>query len=124
MKKELSPEWSAEQKAAGERARQAWEEFFSAEKEIPEPPHVKGLRETEVVEILARHETKLLRYPNVIGVAPGIRTKRGKPTGERCVTVYVERKIPRGDLGDGEILPREIEGIPVDVVEVGKVEVL
>jgi hypothetical protein len=36
----------------------------------------------------------------------------------------VERKIPRAKLDKSEILPSEIEGIPVDVVEVGKVETL
>ncbi len=65
-----------------------------------------------------------MRYPNVVGVAPGVRMVQGKPTGERCLVVYVERKIPRTKLKEDEILPREIEGVPVDVVEVGRVDAL
>jgi hypothetical protein len=33
-------------------------------------------------------------------------------------------KNPKSKLKKGEILPRKIEGVPVDVVEVGKVEPL
>lgn len=80
--------------------------------------------ERRIAEVRARHETELLRYPNVVGVAEGIRTRQGKPTGERCLIVYVERKVPRGQLEGREILPSEIEGVPVDVVEVGRVEPL
>ncbi len=127
MKKDLKPNWSKEQKEAGERIKQAWEEFFSAaetEKETSELPHLNRAEELRVAEIRARHETELLRYPNAVGVAEGIRTKRGKPTGEPCIVVYVERKIPRAKLEKSEILPSDIEGIPVDVVEVGIVEAL
>ena len=37
---------------------------------------------------------------------------------------YVEKKIPRSKLDKSAILPSDIEGIPVDVVEIGKVEAL
>ena len=127
MKKELKPSWSKKQQAAGEQMRRAWEEFFStAEKaeETSEPPLLSRPEEQKIAAIRARHEAELMRYPNVVGVAEGIRTKRGKPTGEPCLVVYVERKIPKSKLRKSEILPRKIEGIPVDVVEVGKVEPL
>lgn len=125
MKTELKPSWSKEQQAAGEQVRQAWEEFFSAaEEETPEQLLLGRPEEQRIVAIQARHETELLGYPNVVGVASGIRTKGGKPTGERCLVIYVERKIPRDKLGEREILPSEIEGIPVDVVEAGRVEPL
>ena len=65
-----------------------------------------------------------MRYPNVIGVADGICTKPGKPTGEPCLVVVVERKIPPAKLAKDAILPDRIEGVPIDVVEVGKIEAL
>jgi hypothetical protein len=65
-----------------------------------------------------------MSYPNVVGVADGIKAKRGEPTGERCLVVLVKRKLPKSKLGKTEILPREIEGVPIDVVEVGKIEPL
>lgn len=65
-----------------------------------------------------------MRYPNVVGVGEGICTKRGKPTGERCLVVFVERKVPPAKLAKDESLPSRIEGVSVDVVEVGKIEAL
>lgn len=65
-----------------------------------------------------------MRYPNVVGVADGVGMRAGKPTGEDCIVVYVERKVPKSKLEKGEVLPRRIEGVLVDVVEVGRVEPL
>ena len=127
VKQELEPSWSEEQQAAGKQLRDAWEEYFTAAETAEEPSErllLSRAEELRIAEVRARHETELLRYPNVVGVAEGIRTKGGKPTGEPCLVVYVERKIPRAKLDKSEILPREIEGIPVDVVEVGRVEAL
>jgi len=127
VKKELEPRWSKEQKEAGEQARQAWEDYFSEAETAEEPFEQDLLRppgDPRMAEIRAKHEAKLLRYPNVVGVAEGTRTKEGKPTGEPCLVVYVERKVPPGELDDSGILPTEIEGIPVDVVEIGEVEAL
>lgn len=126
MKRQLEPSWSEEQQAAGVRLRQAWEEYFSAAEAAEEPPEppLGQAEQLRIAEIRGRHEAELLRYPNVVGVAEGIRTKGGKPTGETCLVVYVERKVPRDELDESEILPSEIEGIPVDVVEAGRVEPL
>lgn len=74
--------------------------------------------------IQARHQATLMGYPNVIGVATGTRSRGGQPTGERCLVVYVTRKVPRSALSPAQILPTEIEGVPVDVVEVGEVRPL
>jgi hypothetical protein len=126
MKQELKPNWPDDQRAAGERFRQAWDDFFSANPPggSSEQLFPAGTGPSKISEIRARHESELLRYPHVVGVSEGIRTKQGKPTGEHCLVVLVERKIPAGELDRGELLPDEVEGIPVDVVEVGKLEPL
>jgi hypothetical protein len=77
-----------------------------------------------LVEVRARHERELLRYPNVVGVTTGVRQRQGAPTGEPCLVVLVERKLPPDQLGPGELLPSEIEGVPVDVVESGSIRPL
>lgn len=126
MKKELKPDWTKEQKEAGKRITQAWEEYFSeaeAKGEIPESPSLT-IEESRIAEIRARHEAELLRFPNAVGLDVGIRIKQGKPTGQRCLVVYVEKKVPLDKLEESEVLPRDIEGIPVDVVEIGRVEAL
>jgi hypothetical protein len=81
-------------------------------------------RGRKLSDVRARHEDELLRYPNVVGVATGTRTRRGEPTEEACLVVYVERKVPAESLASGELLPAEIEGVPVDVVATGPIEPL
>lgn len=106
---------------------QVWDQFFS-EKEATEKGHALPLsgqsKDHRLSTILSQHEAALMNFPNVIGVAEGIRTKGGKPTGESCLVVYVSRKIPKSKLRKKEILPREVDGLPIDVVEVGRVEPL
>ena len=58
---------------------------------------------------------------NVVGVGVGYRYQQGKPTGTLALVVMVRRKVPRHELAPQDILPTEIEGIPVDVREVGEV---
>jgi hypothetical protein len=127
MKKELHPSWSKQEQLEGERMRQMWEEFVPAAQQTGEasgPLLSKLADEQRLSTVLARHQAALMSYPNVVGVADGIKTKRGEPTGERCLVVLVKRKLPKSKLRKTEILPREIEGVPIDVVEVGKIEPL
>jgi len=126
MERELTPKWSDEERAAGERSGDAWEDFFASGED--EPQHggsPLGADEArKVSDVRARYEDELLRYPNVVGVATGIRKTKGKPTGEPCLVIYVERKVPADALASNEVLPAEIEGVLVDVVEAGRVEPL
>jgi hypothetical protein len=80
--------------------------------------------DASLAAVQARHQSRLLAYPNVVAVSTGTRTKGGQPTGERCLVVYVTRKLPRSALTETQILPTQIEGVPVDVVEVGEVRPL
>src|SRR5262245_19551339 len=120
MRRDLTPIWSAEQKAAGDRMREAWEEFF---RRAParEPAEPLAGQDARLLDVRTRHEADLMRYPNVVGVADGVRMRGGKPTGQRSIIVYVERKVPPTDLPQRDLLPQEIEGIPVDVVETGRI---
>jgi hypothetical protein len=121
------PQWTDEQIEAGDKNRQAWEEYFSAAepgKAGADPYNLKGEDAVKAAEIRARYEAELLRYPNVVAVGEGIQTKRGKPTGRSCIVVFVERKLPPDKLGEDELLPEELEGIPVDVVEAGRIVAL
>jgi hypothetical protein len=77
-------------------------------------------RQAEVAAVHARRERELLRYPNVVGVAGGMCTRGGESSEEPCLLIFVERKVPESELEPGGILPREIDGVPVDVVEAGR----
>ena len=122
MNDNLEVTWSEQERAEGERHRDAWEEFFSSmesENPTPESSLTEDTERPRIAEVLARYERELLQYPNVVGVAPGILTKQGKPTAEPCIVVYVQRKIPLGKLSTSETLPRKLDGIALDVVEIG-----
>jgi hypothetical protein len=75
-----------------------------------------------IADVRARHEAELMRYPNVVGVADGIATRGGEPTGEQSIVVYVSKKVPASELAADAVLPTEIDGVRVDVVETGLIE--
>jgi hypothetical protein len=124
MKKVLKPAWSKEAVAAAARSFERWDAFFA--KRGPEAARGEALpaSDARIAAVQARHEAELLRYPNVVAVAAGFRTRRGAPTSDPCLVVYVQRKVPARRLAAGERLPKQIEGVPIDVVEVGGIETL
>lgn len=67
----------------------------------------------------AMHQNELLTKANVIGVGVGERTMRGAGTGETTLVVLVEQKKPLAALAADDIVPSEINGMKVDVLEVG-----
>ena len=71
------------------------------------------------LEVKRRHESELLRKPNVVAVGVGFRTRGGHSTSEVSIVVSVTQKVPAASLKRGEALPTMLEGVPVDVVETG-----
>lgn len=90
MRRDLTPIWSAEQKAGGDQMREAWDEFVrgAPARETAEPLAGQDVR---LLEVRTRHEADLMRYPNVVGVADGVRMTGGEPTRQPSIVVYVER---------------------------------
>lgn len=125
MKKVLKPMWSDEEVAAAARAFDRWSAFFAGRVEgaADAAPHAPlSTQDARIADVLARHEAALLRRRNVVAVAAGFRTRGGVPTDERCLVVYVRRKVPARQLAAVDRLPRQIERVPIDVVEIGPVE--
>src|SRR5262245_57274345 len=56
---------------------------------------------------------------NVVGVGIGEKIVEGKPTGLRCLKFFVRVKYPLAQLASRDRLPRQADGLPVDVEEVG-----
>lgn len=71
--------------------------------------------------VRAEHEEDLLSKPNVVGVGIGIVHRAGKSTSEIGIIVMVEKKVARIQLAETERVPGEIDGVRVDVQEVGEV---
>lgn len=67
------------------------------------------------------HQAELMARANVVGVGVGVRTRRGRRSREVALVVMVRQKVPRASLAEADLLPTEIDGVPVDVVEVGEI---
>jgi hypothetical protein len=68
-----------------------------------------------------RYAPELLAKANVVGVGVGFCQTGGESTGQVGLVVMVNRKLPAVLLDPGDVLPREIDGVPVDVQQVGEV---
>ena len=67
--------------------------------------------------VISRHLARLGRYPGFVGARPGFRVRGGALHREPSIVAYVRIKRPADYLASGEMLPPEIEGVPVDVTE-------
>jgi hypothetical protein len=86
---------------------------------IEHDPH-SAYRRAEQVKRL--HQAELLAKANVIGVGVGLRSQAGEFTEEVAIIVMVRRKVARLDLRTEDLIPEELEGVPVDVQEVGQIQ--
>jgi hypothetical protein len=68
-----------------------------------------------------KHEEALLNKANVMGVGVGLRMRAGELTDDVVLVVMVTRKVPRAQLAPEDFVPSEIEGVPVDIQEIGHV---
>ena len=76
------------------------------------------------LEVKRRHEQELLRKANVVAVGVGYCTRGGVMTKEVCIVVSVKNKEALSKLKPQDVIPAEIENIPVDVVETGVIRAL
>jgi len=65
------------------------------------------------------HLPSLLTRPNVVGVGVDLRQKGGRTSDEVCVVALVRRKQPPTALSPEGMVPATVDGVPVDVLEVG-----
>ena len=63
--------------------------------------------------------TPARRNDNVVGVGIAEKWVKGKPTGVLAVKFFVKSKFPTGAVARGLVLPKTIDGLPVDVEETG-----
>jgi hypothetical protein len=55
--------------------------------------------------------------PNVTGVGTG----KDEHSGRDVIVVFVTRKVPRDRLRDEDVVPDELDGVPVRVLAIGEV---
>lgn len=72
---------------------------------------------SNLLDILKRYQDSLMAYKGVYKVDVGYRWKAGKMTGEIALRVHVKNKQPKENLENNDIVPEEIENIPIDVIQ-------
>ncbi len=82
----------------------------------------KGIEEIRAIK--DRHQERLLKQKNVVGLGIGFKEVGGQETGLLSLVVMVRRKESPFQLDATDLLPSEIEGAPVDVKEVGEIVAL
>lgn len=81
----------------------------------------------KVRSVLSRHRNKLLSMKNVIGVGIGYKEAMAASTGEAPklgVVVFVKHKLPESELEVQNIVPKDLDGVVTDVIEVGDLRLL
>ena len=66
-----------------------------------------------------KYNDELMSKPHVVGTAVGLRTRQGQYTTEVAVVVMVSQKVPEDQIAPEDKLPKELDGVPVDVQETG-----
>ena len=76
------------------------------------------------LDVKRRHEQELLRKANVVAVGVGYCRRGGVQTREVGIVVSVKKKVPVSELKPRDIIPAQIENVPLDVVETGEIRAL
>jgi hypothetical protein len=110
-------------KAADKRAG-VWRDFFEGETDRGRPHAEELMALARIAEVQKAHERDLLARDNVVGVGASVKVTKGKPTGERSLTIFVEEKKPKTQLSKEAVVPDTLEDVPTDVLEVGPLRVM
>jgi hypothetical protein len=76
------------------------------------------------LDVKRRHERELMRKANVVAVGVGFCRRGGVSTKEVGIVVSVKNKVPVSELKPRDVVPAQIEDVPVDVVETGEIRAL
>jgi hypothetical protein len=68
-----------------------------------------------------KHTDHFMRKRHVMGIGVGIGLKGGEPTGNICLVVLVDEKVPLDALDPVDWLPDEVDNVEVDVQEIGRI---
>lgn len=78
--------------------------------------------ETQRAQAVKRaYASQLMAKANVVGVGVGYCQRQGQRTDQVGLVVMVNKKLPATQLAPEDVIPHEIEGVPVDVQEVGEI---
>src|SRR3990170_4092231 len=93
---------------------------------IPIPFQEKTMFPEQQAVTQVKETTKgtLLSMPNVVGVGVGFKSIGRTLTDQLGIIVLVRRKLPVAALSPDSLLPKQVDGVKVDVIEVGEIRAL
>lgn len=80
-----------------------------------------------IQQVINKNNKRLFSRANVCGVAMGKKMVRAAAADEEqpmSIVVLVKKKLPEDQLRRQDIIPKSIDGIPTDVIEVGEIRLL
>ena len=75
---------------------------------------------SHVLSVKRKYERWFLEKPNVVGVGVGLRHTERVQSSRVIIIVNVSRKVPCEKLSPEDRIPKEVEGVPVEVETVGE----
>ena len=66
------------------------------------------------------YQEMLMAKAHVVGVGIGFAQRRFSVTNELALVVMVDEKVPAEDLDPEDVIPTELDGVPVDVQQTGE----
>ncbi|MCZ6583265.1 MAG: fibronectin type III domain-containing protein [Thaumarchaeota archaeon] len=72
----------------------------------------------KVLDVYGKVKNELIKRKNVFGVGHGFKEIEGKLTDKPAIIVYVKEKLNKEKISQDELIPKEIDGIQTDVVEI------
>ncbi len=73
-----------------------------------------------VRQVLKENCPRLLTHPNMVATGVGYKVTEGNKTGTLCIVCSVAKKFKPSELTPREMLPTDLDGIPTDVIETGR----
>lgn len=77
-----------------------------------------------MVPVLDSVRSSFMSRKNVLATGIGYKVTEGEKTGQLSIVCSVERKEAQSALSSADLLPKNIDGIPTDVVATGKIRSL
>jgi len=71
----------------------------------------------DINKVLDKNLKRLRAYPNVLSLRVGEKWEDNQRTGKQSITIFVSKKLPLAMMSPLDVLPKEIDGILIDVVE-------
>jgi hypothetical protein len=77
-----------------------------------------------VAQAKQMNKQQIMAKPNVVGVGIGYRERGRRITDELCVVALVRRKLPMSALHPADVVPKQVQDVATDVLEVGVLRAL